>query len=246
MARPAERPFGPALCVRPAALLLARVALLPSFAAPCGTNAQGRQDGQFISPQALTQAELGEAHMISRLMNGGADELRGRQRGRRVRRSRVGGCGTSQRCGRTTGPAGIHRTAPRPSSATHWHGSDDRLGARSGTRDDRCRTRAASCRCLRSSSRHDRFRRLACAGARERRRVANAWKRRTDPRPASPHRRRTMRTPLRTGVSAEARGVRPALDRCRTPLLFIDAPHVRDTWALGAPGSFRRRPGRTR
>jgi len=54
MARPAKRPCGPALCVRPAALLLARVALLPSFAAPCGTNAQGRQDAPFIPSQALT------------------------------------------------------------------------------------------------------------------------------------------------------------------------------------------------
>jgi len=37
-------------------LLLARVALLPSFAAPCGTNAQDRQDVPFIPSQALAAA----------------------------------------------------------------------------------------------------------------------------------------------------------------------------------------------
>jgi len=54
VARPAKRPCGPALCVRPTALLTARVALLPSFAAPCGTSARGRQDAPFIPSQALT------------------------------------------------------------------------------------------------------------------------------------------------------------------------------------------------
>ena len=49
MARPAKRPCGPALCVRPAALLTARVAPLPLFAAPRGTSARGRQDAPFIA-----------------------------------------------------------------------------------------------------------------------------------------------------------------------------------------------------